>query len=233
MQDIELEETSLFYELPLELHPLILTHIDSLSTVGSVSCVCKLWSGLITNDFIREFCIKTLQLDEKFKPATRDWKWTVLSKRPIGPASEEKEEEGQAEENGEESKLTKWSGLGCRRLSFGLYEGEWQDSQRNGVGVFYWSDIKDFEVVYIGEWKGDIRTGRGTCIWNTGDVYTGHWEDDKASGEDGTFFWASGSKYTGGWKEGKQHGKGLFEWKQGDSYDGDWINGKQSGKGTF
>eukprot|EP01127_Copromyxa_protea_P014276 TRINITY_DN3944_c0_g1_i1.p1 TRINITY_DN3944_c0_g1~~TRINITY_DN3944_c0_g1_i1.p1 ORF type:complete len:479 (+),score=84.16 TRINITY_DN3944_c0_g1_i1:14-1450(+) len=203
---------SLFYELPMEIHPLIFLQMD-LQTVGNACCVCQMWSGLGTESLIRSICTQK-GLQERFKPASRGWKWVVLSKRPVKECKDDEH------------------GLGSKTFPFGLYEGEWKGSQRHGIGVFYWSSIEDFDVVYVGEWQDDARCGEGTCIWNTGDQYVGTWLDEKASGQ-GTFTWSTGSSYTGGWSNGVQHGKGIFKWKHGDSYDGDWVDGKQTGKGVF
>lgn len=84
------EGPPLFYELPLEIHPLIFLQMD-LETVGRACCVCKLWSSLGTDDLYGSLCLAS-GMEEKFKPPGKNWKWVILSKRPrvIDPDSEEK-----------------------------------------------------------------------------------------------------------------------------------------------
>lgn len=38
-----------------------------------------------------------------------------------------------------------------KTLSYGTYEGEWLDSNRHGIGIFFWKDTENFDVCYIGE----------------------------------------------------------------------------------
>lgn len=46
------------------------------------------------------------------------------------------------------------------------YQGQFLDDQKNGVGKFYWEQLKDS---YDGEWENDKRNGQGTYIWQNGD----------------------------------------------------------------
>lgn len=55
---MEEQASSLFYELPLELHPLIFLQIDDVETVGQAVQVCKLWSCLATEDLRKSLCLK-------------------------------------------------------------------------------------------------------------------------------------------------------------------------------
>jgi len=47
-----------------------------------------------------------------------------------------------------------------------------------------------------------MTTGKGRLIHADGDVYTGHWKEDKADG-DGVYSHLDGAKYEGQWKEDK------------------------------
>lgn len=73
-----------FYELPLEIHPLILLHLD-VQSVGRAFCVCKLWASFATDSFLNTLCTERLGWKTQFKPHGRDWKWVIMSKRSLGP----------------------------------------------------------------------------------------------------------------------------------------------------
>jgi hypothetical protein len=42
-----------------------------------------------------------------------------------------------------------------------LYEGEWNNGSREGLGTLFGPDSK---IIYQGEWKNDIYHGRGRLI---------------------------------------------------------------------
>ena len=75
-----------------------------------------------------------------------------------------------------------------------IYEGQWKNGSRNGVGKQYWED----GCIYKGEWKDDKTNGRGHLIGVDGDIYTGDWVDDRAHGK-GKYIHADGSTYEGDW----------------------------------
>lgn len=93
--------TPLFYELPQELHPLILLHISDVESIGKAFQVCKLWSSFATDAFLRTLCVERLGFLEQFKPHNRDWKFVLMSKRPLGTDDVD----------------IKVTGIGCRTLS--------------------------------------------------------------------------------------------------------------------
>lgn len=60
--------------------------------------MCKLWSSFATQSFLAKYCVERLGFKPEFKPANRDWKWVIMSKRALPP----------------EDSDTKVSGIGCR-----------------------------------------------------------------------------------------------------------------------
>jgi hypothetical protein len=93
--------------------------------------------------------------------------------------------------------------VGSKTFGNSLYEGEWKNGKRHGVGmfnnvemkieeredsqyfvgVFYWGILEHKDVtVYVGEWEEDRRKGQGKCYWQSGDRYEGEWLDDKSYG---------------------------------------------------
>jgi len=62
------------------------------------------------------------------------------------------------------------------------YEGEFADDHRNGFGVYTWGRGRWEGERYEGGYSNDQRHGYGTYRYTTGDVYTGPWKDDIATG---------------------------------------------------
>lgn len=58
------------------------------------------------------------------------------------------------------------------------YNGEWFNSKRNGLGVYYYSPT----IIYEGEWENDKRNGKGRMMYENGDIYEGYWVNDKREG---------------------------------------------------
>jgi hypothetical protein len=78
-----------------------------------------------------------------------------------------------------------------------VYEGEYQNNQRNGKGTSKWTNCR----VYVGDWKDGVLSGKGVMTYANGNIYEGEW------------------------KGGKKHGKGSFTTKNGDVKFGDWFDG--------
>lgn len=50
--------------------------------------------------------------------------------------------------------------------------------------------------------------GKGKFFHVDGDIFEGHWKDDKANGF-GTYHHVNGAKYEGEWQDDLQHGRGI------------------------
>ena len=111
------------------------------------------------------------------------------------------------------------------------------DVSKSSTEELHYSD----GATYQGEtMPGGIRHGTGTFVWNTGEVYSGEWDNDVITGK-GKLEWPGLGIYEGEFVNGKRQGKGTFTWvydneaSQGQpiSYTGDWENDQISGKGTM
>ena len=95
------------------------------------------------------------------------------------------------------------NGQGTCTYSYGKYVGEWKDGDKNGQGVFTYSNGNK----YVGEWKDGDKNGQGTFAWADGAKYVGEWKDDLRNGQ-GVFTYSNGNKYVGEFKNGSQTGQG-------------------------
>lgn len=73
-----------------------------------------------------------------------------------------------------------------------VYEGEWLNELRDGMGKQRWPDGS----LYEGMWVQGKANGHGKLYHADGDIYEGEWLDDKANGF-GTYTHANGAKYVG------------------------------------
>lgn len=73
--------------------------------------------------------------------------------------------------------------------------------------------------------SGNCTNGYGTYVWESGNRYTGEWENNVIHGH-GTYFYASGATYTGQFENGKMNGRGTYTWPNGDSKTGYWKDNK-------
>jgi hypothetical protein len=62
------------------------------------------------------------------------------------------------------------------------FEGEFRDDSRNGFGVYTWGRGRWQGERYEGGYSNDQRHGFGIYRRPTGDVYTGPWKEDVATG---------------------------------------------------
>ncbi len=58
-----------------------------------------------------------------------------------------------------------------------VYEGNWENTLRNGYGKYTWSDGE----VYEGNWENGAENGYGKMTWSDGSVYEGTWENGNMS----------------------------------------------------
>ena len=62
------------------------------------------------------------------------------------------------------------------------YDGQFVEDRREGFGVYVFGRGPWAGERYEGEFLNDRRHGHGVYRWTTGDVYTGPWKDDVATG---------------------------------------------------
>lgn len=108
------------------------------------------------------------------------------------------------------------------------YAGDWQDDERTGKGVYYYSNGDK----YTGSFSNGKRSGQGEYQYLNGDLYVGGWLEDKKHGY-GEFKFKKGGYYQGFWKENLMDGKGFMMYCNGDNYEGEWENGLKHGKGIY
>jgi hypothetical protein len=113
------------------------------------------------------------------------------------------------------------------------YEQAWKKNNRlaNKAGSchsIYWAREKKVTDILK-------RDPLGNKQWQTGQVYTGEWKDNKKDGY-GIQVWANGNKYEGDWVKGLQGGHGVFWVKKGGklrkTYAGNWAQGHKEGLGV-
>lgn len=80
--------------------------------------------------------------------------------------------------------------------------------------------------------EGDCKNGIGTWVWESGNRYTGKFDNGKRTGH-GDFTFSNGDTYSGNFLNGKFHGRGMYRYADGDIYDGQWQNGKMAGHGVL
>ena len=59
----------------------------------------------------------------------------------------------------------------CREENGALYEGEWKEHKKNGVGKYTFATGE----VYKGEFKNDKLHGRGKLLKLNGEIVRGTW----------------------------------------------------------
>jgi len=160
----------------------------------------------------RNFCEKNniLSDEEEWRLKGRNWKWLCkCRKTPLA-----------GKDHG--------FGWSVGAVPGTLYEGEWKNNQRHGIGRFVWTNNDR----YLGEWKEDYKHGHGLMLWTNGDRYDGNWDRDLRHGT-AIYVYANGGKYVGQYEKDERHGEGEFFWPDGDYFKGSWKTGGRSGSGFF
>jgi hypothetical protein len=147
--------------------------------------------------------------------------------------------------------LRQGSGVYTEHRMGSIYEGDWKDSMRHGVGLLTLSS----GVEYSGEFFRDSIHGQGVITLIDDSVYTGGFhngsfhghgtlEDESTkrvyNGEfenglrhgDGQETFSDGSRYVGQYQFGKRHGSGvLYDPTGKEIYRGEWCDDLRQGRG--
>lgn len=145
---------------------------------------------------------------------------------------------------------TDYSGEGSfQHLSEGLYTGTYEDSKREGKGVFIWSNGDSFD----GTWSAD-QMHEGTYTFANGHTFNGTFEDNnfddgiyrlgtdceakgftqfEATISDGIILELNFTTNTGLTYSGEVTGEAKITYPSGNVYEGDVVQGERSGTGTF
>jgi hypothetical protein len=69
--------------------------------------------------------------------------------------------------------------------------------------------------------------GFGIQIKSTGDIYIGHFINNKYEGK-GSYY-GNGKKYVGDWRNGIKDGIGILVYSSNEKYEGHWQNNNKHG----
>jgi len=108
------------------------------------------------------------------------------------------------------------------------YEGEHQNNQMDGKGIFTWAN----GAQYVGEFKSDLRDGSGIFTWPDGRKYVGEFKKQLKNGQ-GIHIWPDGSKYEGEWDSGYRYGQGSYTWPDGTKFIGTFKLDQPHGEGVW
>ena len=109
-----------------------------------------------------------------------------------------------------------------------MYRGEYEGSERQGMGKQVWEDGK----VYEGSWMNDQQHGFGRIVFPDGDCYEGEISFDKYNGE-GRYTRTCGICYSGYWLNNQRSGLGSQSSPNGFFYKGDFLRDMWHGFGEI
>jgi len=131
------------------------SHIVDDKTFGRASQVNKKWKSEMEvawkNSAISRQLLNELEFWEE---RGRNWRWVIQCKLTVFAESEIKNSCGTFQETN------------------GVYEGEWKDNNKEGLGKKSFSD----KSVYMGSWKNNMKEGQGVYVWQDNTKYVGHWK---------------------------------------------------------
>jgi len=110
-----------------------------------------------------------------------------------------------------------------------VYDGDWKDNMRHGVGVLTFAS----GLEYSGEFFKDSIHGQGTVTLIDSSVYTGSFFNGLFHGNGTLEDSATKSVYTGEFSNGVREGEGEEGYHDGTKYKGEYMNGKRQGFGTL
>ena len=113
-----------------------------------------------------------------------------------------------------------------------VYEGEFEEERRSGLGTLYYPSGK---TKYVGEWKEDKPHGVGVLFYESGaKFYEGTWNKGKASGQGVLYFESGDKEYEGQFEMSQKSGEGKSYYKNGVlEYKGEWKEDLKNGGGSL
>lgn len=105
--------------------------------------------------------------------------------------------------------------FGRIHIETGTYTGETDWGDFFGDGSFQFESGE----VYSGSWEDNQFTGYGSLSYPDIGTYEGNFSGFKKEGT-GTFTWASGDVYTGQWEDDAMEGKGIYTFATGGELEG-------------
>jgi len=111
-----------------------------------------------------------------------------------------------------------------------LYQGQFHDEMKDGVGVLHYQ-VEGITLVYEGGFSKNKKHGQGILTWPDGRQYQGNFVNDEFHGQ-GAMSWPNGHKYVGHYVNGKKEGKGTSFLPDGSRFVGNFHQGKRHGVGT-
>lgn len=109
-----------------------------------------------------------------------------------------------------------------------MYEGRFENDQKNGEGLLTLADGSSYQ----GHFKNGIIEGFGIYKWKNQKKFEGDWMNNKMNGY-GKLIWYDGVEYIGQFLDDKFHGQGQYKWPDGKMYVGGWLAGRQHGEGKL
>jgi hypothetical protein len=106
------------------------------------------------------------------------------------------------------------------------FEGMYENGMKNGFGTYKSSDGEYFE----GFFKDNTMNGYGLFRKGDGDEYEGFFQNNKKEGK-GVFTCKDGSVFKGMYRKDIKNGKGEIIYPNGNVFSGKWVNGKKQGIG--
>ncbi len=116
----------------------------------------------------------------------------------------------------------------CTFPSGNRYQGELQNSQRQGKGIFVYADGTRCE----GEFRNDLLNGQGNCTFASGNRYAGEFHDNQRQGR-GVFTYRDGTRCEGEFRNDFLTGFGACAFASGNRYEGQFQGNQRYGRGVF
>lgn len=121
----------------------------------------------------------------------------------------------------------KFNGHGIKFDNQDVYEGEFFNNQRHGMGKLIMYEYGKF----IGNFKNNQKNGLGKLYFDNGDYFNGNWLDNQFTGI-GINVFPGKHFYIGDWLNNKKHGWGILLTNE-IMYIGEWVNNKFQGNGKL